>query len=129
MITLIEREREGRQGLTILILSGQAALCRVKDCLHLSWLDLLAWEGQGHELLSKVGENNSPGWNANMVTGEAQGPVSLAQRSGCRRAVAVLDRGEGSPVAVVLLADLAVVAGRAHRGALLSLHGGAGDLR
>ena len=55
--------------------------------------------------------------------------VSLAQRSRGRGAVAVLDRSEGSSVAVVLLADLAVVGGRAHRGALLSLHGGAGDLR
>ena len=55
--------------------------------------------------------------------------VSLAQRSRGRGAVAVLDRSEGSSVAVVLLADLAVVGGRAHRGALLSLHGGALDLR
>ena len=54
--------------------------------------------------------------------------VSLAQRSRCRRAVAVLDRGEGSPVAVVLLAHLAVVGGGAGGRALLPLHGGAGDL-
>ena len=56
-------------------------------------------------------------------------PLSLAQRSSGRGAVAVLDGGERGPVAVVLLADLAVVGGRADRGALLSLHGGAGDLR
>ena len=55
-------------------------------------------------------------------------PLSLAQRSSGRGAVAVLDGGERGPVAVVLLADLAVVGGRADRGALLSLHGGAGDL-
>ena len=56
-------------------------------------------------------------------------PVSLAQRSASRGAVAVLDGGERGPVAVVLLADLAVVGGRADRGALLPVHGGAGDLR
>ena len=57
--------------------------------------------------------------------------LSLAQRSGRRGAVAVLDRSERGPVAVwllLLLADLAVVGGAAGGRALLPLHGGAGDL-
>ena len=56
-------------------------------------------------------------------------PLSLAQGSRGRGPVAVLDRSQRGSVAVVLLADLAVVGGGADGGALLSLHGGAGDLR
>ena len=58
--------------------------------------------------------------------------LSLAQRSSCRGAVAVLDWSQRGSVAVwllLLLADLAVVGGAAGGGALLPLHGGAGDLR
>ena len=57
--------------------------------------------------------------------------LSLAQRSSCRGAVAVLDWSQRGSVAVwllLLLADLAVVGGAAGGGALLPLHGGAGDL-